>query len=150
MGRAVFDREISDDSPSTRLAVDASEKLRQAGYGAQVPLHEGILNIFFMDRERRAIQRQGGAFGIKGAEPSISKEELLARAKENPSAFSPNVLLRPLYQDALLPTVAYVGGQAEIAYFAQMKGVYEAFGLPMPIIYPRKNVTIVEKNVAQS
>jgi len=149
MGRDVFFREVSEDSPSTRRAVDASKRLRQAGYGAQIPLHEGILNIFYGDKERRTIQSRDGALSIKGVEPLIGKQELLAQAKEKPSFFSPNVLLRPIYQDALLPAVAYVGGQAEVAYFAQMKGVYEAFGLPMPIIYPRKNVTIVEKKVAQ-
>jgi bacillithiol biosynthesis cysteine-adding enzyme BshC len=102
-----------------------------------------------MHRERRTIKWKGEAWSIRGAEPSIRKEELLLRAQEKPSLFSPNVLLRPVYQDALLPTVAYVGGQAEISYFAQMKGVYEAFGLPMPVIYPRKNVTILERKVAQ-
>jgi bacillithiol biosynthesis cysteine-adding enzyme BshC len=145
MGRDVFCREIGEDSPSTRLAVAASKRLRQAGYSPQIPLHEGILNIFYADRERRTIQWKDGAWSIKGAGPSLRKEELLARAKEKPFLFSPNVLLRPVYQDALLPTVAYVGGQAEIAYFAQLKGVYEAFRLPMPVIYPRKNATIVEK-----
>lgn len=149
MARDVFYREIGEDSPSTRRAIEASEMLRQAGYGAQIPLHEGILNIFYVDRERRTIQWKDGALSIKGAETSIRREELLARAKAKPSLFSPNVLLRPIYQDALLPTVAYVGGQAEVAYFAQMKGVYEAFGLSMPVIYPRKNVTIVEKTVYQ-
>jgi bacillithiol biosynthesis cysteine-adding enzyme BshC len=149
MGRDVFCREISEDSPSTDRAIDASQRLRQAGYDAQIPLHEGILNIFYTDLERRTIQSKGGALSIKGTEPSVRKEELLVRAKERPSLFSPNVLLRPIYQDALLPTVAYVGGQAEVAYFAQMEGVYEAFGLPMPVIYPRKNVTIVEKKVAR-
>lgn len=149
MGREVFHREISEDSPSTRRAIDASNKLQEAGYGAQIPLREGILNIFYLDRERRSIQSKNGAFHIKGAELSFRKEELLALAKERSSLFSSNVLLRPIYQDALLPTVAYVGGLAEVAYFAQMKGVYEAFGLPMPVIYPRKNVTIIEKSVAQ-
>jgi bacillithiol biosynthesis cysteine-adding enzyme BshC len=149
LAREVFRREISEDSPSTRQAVEASQNLRQAGYGAQIPLHEGILNVFYMHRERRTIKWKGEAWSIRGAEPSIRKEELLLRAQEKPSLFSPNVLLRPVYQDALLPTVAYVGGQAEISYFAQMKGVYEAFGLPMPVIYPRKNVTILERKVAQ-
>jgi bacillithiol biosynthesis cysteine-adding enzyme BshC len=149
MGKDVFYHEISGDSPSTRQALDASRKLKQAGYSTQVPLHDGILNIFYTDRERRTIHWKDGTWDIKGVEPSVRKEELLLRAKEKPSLFSPNVLLRPVYQDALLPTVAYVGGHAEVAYFGQMKGVYEAFGLPMPVIYPRKNVTIVEKKVAQ-
>ena len=143
----VFYREIAEESPSTKQAITTSERLRQAGYDTQVPLHEGILNIFYMERERSPIQWQEGAFAIKGTQLSRTKKELQALAREKPFLFSPNVLLRPIYQDALLPTVAYVGGPAEIAYFAQMKGVYEKFRLPMPIIYPRKSATIVEKKV---
>jgi bacillithiol biosynthesis cysteine-adding enzyme BshC len=147
MGSDVFCHEIADQSPSTRRAIAASQMLRQAGYATQIPLHVGILNIFYLDRERRTIQWEDEAFVVKETKSSRLKEDLLNRAKEKPELFSPNVLLRPIYQDALLPTVAYVGGQAEIAYFAQLKGVYEAFGLPMPVVYPRKNVTIVEKKV---
>ncbi|MGZ5438301.1 MAG: bacillithiol biosynthesis cysteine-adding enzyme BshC [Candidatus Aminicenantales bacterium] len=147
MGREIFFREIAEGSPSTRRAVAASERLRQAGYEAQIPLHEGILNQFYAERERQAIQWKDGAYDIKGLPAMATKEDLLKLAKEKPSVFSPNVLLRPLYQDAVLPTVAYVGGPSEIAYFGQLKGVYEAFGLPMPVIYPRKNVTIVERKI---
>jgi bacillithiol biosynthesis cysteine-adding enzyme BshC len=147
MGRDVFYREIAEDSPSTRQALAASERLRQTGYEAQIPLHAGILNQFYVERERHAIQWKDGAFDIKGLPSLATKEDLLRLAKEKPFLFSPNVLLRPLYQDAVLPTVAYVGGPSEIAYFAQLKGVYEAFGLPMPVIYPRKSLTIVERKV---
>ena len=149
MGQEVFRREIAEDSPSTRRALEASERLRQAGYGAQVPLHEGILNVFYADGERRSIQHRDGTFVIHGREPGVGKGDLLARVRENPAAFSPNVLLRPIYQDALLPTVAYVGGQAEIAYFGQLKGAYQAFGLPMPVIYPRKSLTVLEKSIGR-
>jgi bacillithiol biosynthesis cysteine-adding enzyme BshC len=149
MGKDVFRRELDEDSPSTRRAVDASEKLRRAGYGVQVPLHEGIFNLFHLEGERRTILGKGDALTIKGMETPVRKDELLARAKERPFLFSPNVLLRPIYQDAILPTVAYVGGLAEVAYFAQLKGVYAAFGLPMPVVYPRKSVTVVEKKVGQ-
>jgi bacillithiol biosynthesis cysteine-adding enzyme BshC len=147
LGSDVYYQEIAEESPSTHKAIATSQKLRQTGYGVQIPLHEGTLNIFYTERERRTIQWKGGAFEIKGMAPMIKKEELLALAKEKPFLFSPNVLLRPIYQDALLPTVAYIGGPGEIAYFAQMKGVYEGFHLPMPVIYPRKSVTIVEKKI---
>ena len=147
MGRDIFYREIADGSPSTRRAVAASERLRQAGYEPQIPLHEGILNEFYVEGDRRAIQWKDGAFDIKGLDASSTREDLLELANDKPSLFSPNVLLRPLYQDAVLPTVAYVGGPSEIAYFGQLKGVYEAFGLPMPVIYPRKSLTIVEKKI---
>jgi bacillithiol biosynthesis cysteine-adding enzyme BshC len=147
LGGEVFYREISEKSAATPPALAASRKLRDAGYEGQVHLHEGILNIFYAERERRSIQWDGQTFEIKDPRETRSKEELLALAKEKPFLFSPNVLLRPIYQDTLLPTVAYVGGPGEIAYFAQMKEVYEKFALPMPVIYPRKSLTVVERKI---
>jgi len=147
LGKDVFTREVADDSPSTMAVLDASRKLRETGYGEQVHLHEGILNLFYAERGRRAIQRAGAGFEIKDPTLALARGELLALVSDKPQFFSPNVLLRPIYQDALLPTVAYVGGPGEIAYFAQIKAVYERFGLPMPVIYPRKSATILEKSV---
>jgi bacillithiol biosynthesis cysteine-adding enzyme BshC len=149
LGGDVFYREIAGESAATPPTLAASRKLREAGYGEQIQLHEGILNIFYAERERRAVQWDGTVFEIKDPREIHSKADFLALAEEKPFLFSPNVLLRPLYQDALLPTVAYIGGPGEIAYFAQMKGVYEKFGLPMPVIYPRKGLTIVEKKIAR-
>jgi bacillithiol biosynthesis cysteine-adding enzyme BshC len=147
MGGEVFHREIAEESAATPPALAASRRLRDAGYEGQVHLHEGILNIFYAERERRSVQWDGHAFEIKDPRETRSKEDLLALAKEKPFLFSPNVLLRPIYQDTLLPTVVYIGGPGEIAYFAQMKGVYEKFGLPMPVIYPRKSLTVVERKI---
>ena len=147
LGKNVFSREIAENSPSTERALETSNKLELSGYHVQVHLKEGMLNQFFTEKERQAIQSNGDDFFVKGAEKTFKKSELLALLDRKPEIFSPNVLLRPIYQDALLPTVAYIGGPGEIAYFAQMKGVYEGFGLPMPVIYPRKTVTVIEKNV---
>ncbi len=149
MGGEVFDREIAEGSASTPPALAASRGLHDAGYESQVHLHEGILNVFYAERERRSIQWDGRTFGITEPRQTFSKDGLLGLAKEKPFLFSPNVLLRPIYQDSLLPTVAYVGGPGEIAYFAQMKGVYEKFGLPMPVIYPRKSLTVVESKIGR-
>ncbi len=88
-----------------------------------------------------------GNYLIKDTGQTFKKQELMALIEKQAYIFSPNVLLRPIYQDYLLPTVAYVGGPAEIAYFAQMKGIYENFNIPMPIIYPRKSITIVERKI---
>jgi bacillithiol biosynthesis cysteine-adding enzyme BshC len=161
LGKSVFYREVADGSPSTREALRVSKRLESRGYGLQVQQREGILNLFLAERERRTLLVRGGRIYVKappggsrgGLEPGAQRErgyspdELLSRIDEEPGAFSPNVLLRPIYQDALLPTVAYVAGPGEIAYYAQMKGIYESFGLPMPVIYPRKRLVLLEKKV---
>ncbi len=147
LGKKVFSREISENSPSTKQALESSARLAQSGYQSQVQLHEGILNVFLALEERHTIRSENGGFLIQDLEQTYKKSELLALLEEKPYQFSPNVLLRSIYQDTLFPTVAYVGGPGEIAYFAQMKGVYESFDLPMPIIFPRATVTIAEKNI---
>ena len=148
LGKKVFWQEIAESSPSTQLGLEASERLSRAGYGAQVQLHEGVLNLFMGEQERKAIQIRGSDFIVKNTRLIYEKNDILDLVEKEPQVFSPNVLLRSLYQDTLLPTVAYVGGPSEIAYFAQMKGIYEKFGLPMPVIYPRKTVTLVENTIA--
>jgi bacillithiol biosynthesis cysteine-adding enzyme BshC len=105
------------------------------------------LNLFLAEDERNSIQFRDDDYSIKGRPQTFKKDELLQLLEKQPHKFSPNVLLRPLYQDTLLPTVAYVGGLSEVAYFAQMKEVYKRFNLPMPIIYPRKSLTLIEKRV---
>ncbi len=147
LGRAVFRHEVAADSPCTRHVQEASRLLAARNYGRQVRLHEGILNLFHADPERRAILFDGDVFRIKGTAAALTRDELLALIERAPQLFSPNVLLRPIFQDTLLPTIAYIAGPGEIAYFAQMKGIYRSFGLPMPIIYPRKSVTIVERKI---
>lgn len=147
LGKDVFYTEIAQNSPSTQCALETSRKLTQKNYGTQIQLHEGILNLFLVEDERNSIQFRDGDYSIKGRAQTFKKDELLQLLEKQPHKFSPNVLLRPLYQDTLLPTVAYVGGLSEVAYFAQMKEVYEKFNLPMPIIYPRKSLTLIEKKV---
>lgn len=152
LGKSVFLKEIAEYSPSTLCAVETSKKLKQAKYNCQIQLREGILNLFFTDSERQSIGIKEDGYIIKDTQQTYSRDELFALMENKPYLCSPNVLLRPIYQDTILPTVAYIGGPSEVAYFAQMKGIYDRFSIPMPIIYPRKSISIIEqkiKNVLQ-
>jgi len=79
----------------------------------------------------------------------VALPALLAELEREPAHFSPNVLLRPVVQDALLPTVAYVGGPAELAYFAQAAAVYQHVLGRMPVVVPRSSFTLVDRHAAK-
>ena len=139
----VFTREI-ERADTARLAAEAGVRLQAHGLHAQVEPHEGSLALFYLDHGREPIRVQGDGFVI--GEQAYSKAALLDRVRQTPQQFSPNVLLRPLVQDTLFPTVCYVAGPSELAYLGQLRGVYDAFGIPMPLMYQRATATILDSN----
>jgi bacillithiol biosynthesis cysteine-adding enzyme BshC len=135
--------------------LDRGESLEKAGYNQQVKVTASSVLLFAMhEGARTAIHRREGsdrtAEFVIGNEPGtekLSAAELLDRIAASPENFSPNVLLRPVVQDYLLPTLAYTGGAAEAAYFAQVGAVYEMLlGRVTPIV-PRFSATLVEPKV---
>jgi bacillithiol synthase len=141
----VFKDEITNSPASCQLVISQSELLEQH-YHAQVKPRP--VNLFmFHQNGRYAIEPNTEGYFLKGTRKSFSKEELLALVQSDPSVFSPNVVLRPICQDFLLPTLAYVGGPSEIAYFAQFNSLYKHFNIPEPILYPRASATILEERV---
>lgn len=141
--------ERSEELATALLA--RGEALEAAGYHQQVKVTTSSVLLFTMrDGARTPIHRRGTGdstefvIGTDAAAEKLSQAELIARIKSNPDNFSPNVLLRPIVEDYLLPTLAYTGGAAETAYFAQAGAVYEALlGRVTPIV-PRFSATIVE------
>ena len=126
--------------------LERGRALTAAGYHEQVKVTEASTLLFaFQDGARVAIRRGNGEFRI--AKERISRDTLLDRVA-NPEQFSANVLLRPVVQDYLLPTIAYTGGPAECAYFAQAGVVYEKLlGRVTPVV-PRFSATLVEPRIA--
>ena len=144
-------KEISGHSPSTTAALKAITQLEKANYSPQVPLREGRLNLFYIEGDQRhALEFSGTKFSSTDGLLNFTQNDLLVAVEKTPERFAPNVILRPVIQDYLLPTVAYIGGPAEVAYFAEYRGVYEAFEVPMPAIYPRKSLTLLEKRVERA
>ena len=142
--------EIGEGSPSSRCVMRVSRRLIEKNYAPQVRQQEGKLNLFLAEHERQPVHVAGDSFSVKDPERRFTRDELVEMARNTPHAFSPNVLMRPLVQDTILPTVAYVGGPGEIAYLAQLRGAYEEFDIPMPVVYPRKGFTVLERHVGST
>jgi bacillithiol synthase len=141
----LYSQALDKSEETARSLVERSRELEAAGYHAQVHTSDDMAPLFIMDDGRRvAMTRVDGRFQIKGSDRSFSHQELVELATRCPNCFSPNVTLRPIVQDYLLPTAAYVGGPAEIAYFAQIRAVYETLGRQEPCVLPRASFTIVE------
>ena len=134
-------------------AIEArSRKLVEAGYHAQVTASENSFPLFIHDASgaRHALTRAAdGKYTTKQSDKSYTAEEISSLALAQPEQFSPNVTLRAVVQDYLLPTIAYYGGAAEIAYFAQTAEVYRLLGRPTTPILPRSSLTMIERHTGR-
>jgi bacillithiol biosynthesis cysteine-adding enzyme BshC len=144
LASAVFAHEIEHPGVTARLASEAGAALGALGYHAQVTPHDGSLALFHINAGREPIKLTDGAFEAGGT--TLSSAALIEQARHNPGAFSPNVLLRPIVQDTIFPTACYVAGPSELAYLAQLRGVYDSFGVPMPLVQQRSTATLVDSN----
>ncbi|MDX2189166.1 MAG: bacillithiol biosynthesis cysteine-adding enzyme BshC [Bacteroidota bacterium] len=115
---------------------DTNQKLSELGYQPQ--LHVRAINIFYMKEGlRERIEWNNGKYIVINTNISFSKEDLLNELDSNPEFFSPNAVLRPMYQETILPNIAYVGGPAEIAYWLQLKSFFDVSDVYFPVLVPR-------------
>lgn len=146
ISKPIYRAAIERAEELSKVLLEKGLALEAAGYHQQVKVTESSVLLFTTRRGARVpIQRTGDRFVIDGEPPEkLSAAELLLQIDAHPEEFSPNVLLRPIVEDYLLPTIAYTGGAAETAYFAQARAVYESLlGRTTPIV-PRFSATIVE------
>lgn len=146
--KPIFKKEITDFRIHTEQLVHVSATLEEL-YHAQVKVKP--VNLFLrVDEGRHSIEPVENEFRLRRKRKSYTQEQLLEVLENEPDKFSPNVLLRPICQDYLLPTAFYIAGPSEIAYFAQLKPLYELYNIVEPIIYPRSSLTILENSIAGS
>jgi len=139
----LFARELENPCRTAKQAREAGALMASLGHEPQVEPSEDSVALFYMDGAgRRAIKRHSNEFTI--GETHRTSAELRQEAVDHPERFSPNVLLRPLVQDRLFPTVCYVAGPAELAYQAQLGGIYRQFGVEVPLLYSRASATILD------
>ncbi|HEY2434253.1 MAG TPA: bacillithiol biosynthesis cysteine-adding enzyme BshC [Vicinamibacterales bacterium] len=143
----VFVRELSSPGQTATLAARAGEELAARGHAPQVVTQADNVALFSIEDGRKAIKRSGDQLVV--GERSFDVAALAQSAAASPQSFSPNVLLRPIVQDTLFPTICYVAGPSELAYLGQLRGVYEQFGVPMPLMFPRTTATLLDSGATK-
>ena len=142
LSSSIFVRELTTPGRTATLAADAADVLVARGHAAQVVPQRDSVSLFHLDGRRQPIRRESARYVI--GDRAIAADALVREAGTDPAHFSPNVLLRPIVQDTLFPTICYVAGPSELAYLGQLRGVYDHFGVPMPLMYPRASATIID------
>lgn len=151
IGGTIYTQAMQRAPEFAAALVNQSAALEAAGYHAQVYTSNESVPLFMMDEGRRtAMVQRDGHFYLKGREKQFPREELLDTVQRCPTCFSPNVTLRPIVQDFLLPTAIYIGGPAEIAYFAQLRAGYKLLGRIEPLVLSRASFTLLERRHAKT
>jgi len=144
----IYRRALSDCEGASRALLQRMAALQGAGFETQVHVRSGCPLFFFHrlgpEGERYRLEGKDGAWTLIGGEESISSDALIRVLEAEPLRFSSSALLRPIVQDSLLPTAAYVAGPAEVSYFAQLPPLYGLFDVPMPLVLPRARFRCLE------
>lgn len=146
----IFQKMIERQEEITEAVFHAGEKLKQAGYHLQVDISQNDANLFYhLDDERILLKRVGNEWIGKNEEIAFSTEQLLKIARNTPEKLSNNVITRPLMQESLFPTLAFIAGDGEISYWALLKDAFSKFdeNMNMPPILPRLSFTYVTARI---
>lgn len=145
--KTLFQPVIQDDvfNHTPQKLVDATNaELQKTGYEPQVNCRE--INFFYLDNNlRERIEQEGDLFRVVNTDVTFSRAQLEVLIKSSPEKFSPNVILRPLYQEVILPNLAYIGGPSEVVYWLQLKDVFNHYQIPFPILMPRTFAMVLDK-----
>ncbi len=118
-------------------------------YKAQASGRE--VNLFYLSEDKRErIEKEGERFKVEGLRLTRSKEEMLVEVEEHPETFSANVILRGVFQEMILPNITFIGGGGEIAYWLELKKVFEACGVPYPVLIVRNSFLLVNETQKDS
>ncbi len=147
--KEIFTGEIKQDIFENKAWKEVSKtisELEAEKYKVQVNPRE--INCFYaLPGLRERIEKQGDVYKVLNTGIAFTAGELEKEIEQYPERFSPNVVLRPLYQQKLLPNVAYVGGPGELAYWLEYYAMFKAFGLPFPVLLPRNFVMCLDEHV---
>jgi len=149
--KSLFKTVIKDDlvNHTAKSIVDKTDQeLNELGYKTQV--HCRDINFFYLDNNLRSrIEKHDDAYQVVDTPIKFTSEQIYTLIENEPEKFSPNVILRPLYQEIILPNIAYVGGPAEVIYWLQLKEVFNHYQTPFPILMPRNFGMVMDHTMAR-
>lgn len=132
-------------SNAEKLVLETNQKLKSNDYKVQV--NPRNINLFYLDGSvRERIEKQGDSYVVLNTNLKFSEAEILQLLENSPEKFSPNVILRPLYQSLILPDLATVGGPSEVVYWMQLKSVFDFYKIAFPALMPRNFALIANTN----
>ena len=150
LARPILRAEAEDPVASEEALSETAAHLTASGYRLQVPLAQRATNLFFDTRQGRdRLLRTTGGFSLRRSGREFSSRRILRVIDESFDLVSPNVLLRPVVEGFVFPTLAYVAGPGELAYFGQLRALFRRHGVGMPVVVPRASLLIVEKKVSR-
>jgi bacillithiol biosynthesis cysteine-adding enzyme BshC len=122
---------------------------RLATHGIEPQIFARDINLFYVNEQgRHRIEKSGDNYSVVNTKTVFTQEQILAEVQQHPEKFSPNVILRPVYQQIILPNLAYIGGPSEVAYWLQLKAVFEYHKAMYPVLMPRNFALVIDKGTA--
>ena len=145
--KSIFSEVIKDDllnNTAKKIVHQTSDELNIMGYHTQISPRE--INFFYLQNGlRERIVKENNVYKVLNSELQFTESEILQILDNQPDNFSPNVVLRPLYQETILPNLAYIGGPSEVPYWLQLKGIFDHYGEQFPLLMPRNFALVVNQ-----
>jgi len=139
----IFEDDLLNENPAV-IVEQTAGRLQAAGYKLQANPRE--INLFYLENGiRERIVKKNSEYRIQNTELKFTPKDLLDEVQNHSERFSPNVILRGIYQETILPNIVYIGGGGEIAYWLQLKDLFEYYKVPFPVLLLRNSFLVVEK-----
>jgi len=151
LNKQIFKKAVQLNKKLKQEFGGVNQELSEKGYHHQITWGEEQTLLFRQDnhKNRKKVEAENEKFTIAENSETVifTEKEILSDIEQNPALYTPNVALRPILQDFLLPTVAYIAGPGEISYAAQLKPLYQVLEVPSPVFYPRVRITLIENKI---
>tara|TARA_B110000046_G_scaffold66856_1_gene74790 strand:- start:8779 stop:10398 length:1620 start_codon:yes stop_codon:yes gene_type:complete len=144
--KQLFNPFVKDELENNTSFTEVSKTILEFEKKYKIQVNPREINLFYLgDDFRERIIFEDNLYKVNNTDITFSKAEILAEVDHNPKAFSPNVIMRPLYQEVILPNLCYIGGGGEMSYWLELKGYFEKVSIPFPILLLRNSVQVVSE-----